>query len=175
MWFREIAEWIVKQAAVGDCACERFAVVLFLSGLVCVHRRIGAPEGVGDVNGFAVDDEALRGQGVEVRIVVDFDDDCCRNLAEARIGEVFGCEPARVDMSVADHQRGEEGQAQSRISGSHVVGHRSADEAGDERGDVGLNMFDASNPSFVIPAKAGIQRPMSSLGRWTPAFAGVTK
>jgi hypothetical protein len=27
----------------------------------------------------------------------------------------------------------------------------------------------------VIPAKAGIQRRLSSLGRWAPAFAGVTK
>jgi hypothetical protein len=28
---------------------------------------------------------------------------------------------------------------------------------------------------FVIPAKAGIQRPRLDIGRWTPAFAGVTR
>jgi hypothetical protein len=30
-------------------------------------------------------------------------------------------------------------------------------------------------PRFVIPAKAGIQRPLSSLGSWIPAFAGMTR
>jgi hypothetical protein len=28
--------------------------------------------------------------------------------------------------------------------------------------------------SFVIPAQAGIQLPNFDIGRWTPAFAGVT-
>jgi hypothetical protein len=28
---------------------------------------------------------------------------------------------------------------------------------------------------FVIPAKAGIQRPRLDMGRWTPACAGVTE
>ncbi|HEV8678719.1 MAG TPA: hypothetical protein VGQ90_05035, partial [Stellaceae bacterium] len=32
----------------------------------------------------------------------------------------------------------------------------------------------ASDHSFVIPAKAGIQSKRCAAGRWTPAFAGAT-
>ena len=110
---------IVKNPGIAR-AREDAAEIIFLRSLRGIHRGIGTTKGMRDQESLAINVEPLRRQRVLIRIVIDDDFHGRGKITNDRIGKGLGRKSARVNPSVAEHQRHEKRQAEPRIRRRHI-------------------------------------------------------